>query len=36
MSIEEVFGMVAVGFTCGIVGLFIGFMMGKIDNGKNK
>ena len=34
MTQELVFGMVAIGFTCGIVGLFIGFMMGKIDRDK--
>ena len=31
MTVDVTIGFIAVGFTCGVVGLFIGFLMGKVD-----
>ena len=31
MTTDSIIALICVGFTCGVVGLFIGFLMGKID-----
>ena len=31
MTLYDVIELICVGFTCGVIGLFIGFLMGKAD-----